>query len=347
MKISRLALVGFGNVAQGMAKILLSQGDNLAESFGVRFQVVAVSDFKLGSVFDPDGLSLKKLLEAATKRDLTTVPTESYGWSVEEMIGNSNADTLIEASFTDLETGEPATGYIRQALKKGLHVVTTNKGPIALHFPELRQLAKKRGVQIGLEGTVMSGTPTLRAAQNLLSAAGINHIQGILNGTTNYILTQMESGSTYDLALAQAQELGYAEADPSGDVEGHDAAGKVVILSNLIFGSSFLPSDVDCQGITKLTPAAIDQARQEGKRWKLIGSVERSGNDITLSVRPMKIALEHSLASVSGATNAITFSTTTLGDVTLIGPGAGREETGYALINDLLAIHGDQRGSMI
>lgn len=340
MKISRLALVGFGNVGQGMTQILQDQGNFLAEGFGIHFQIVAVNDVKFGSLFDPKGLSVESLLKAAAVGDLTTIPAQSYDWPVDAMIEKSNADTLVEASFTNLETGEPALSYIQQALEKGIHVATTNKGPIALHFPELRQLAKTNNVQIGFEGTVMSGTPTLSVGRNLLSAAGITRIQGILNGTTNFILTQMEDGATYDEALSDAQALGYAEADPTGDVEGHDAAGKVVILSNLVLALNLTLGEVDCQGITGLTPADIEQAKNEGKRWKLIGTVEQTNGQVTASVRPMKISLQHPLASVSGATNAITYSTTTLGDVTLIGPGAGRKETGYALINDLLSIHG-------
>jgi homoserine dehydrogenase len=312
----------------------------LAERFGIQFQIVGVSDFKLGSLFDPNGLSPAMLLEAAAKGDLTTVPAAQYGWSVETMLAESNADTLVEVSFTDLETGQPALGYIQQALQKGMHIATTNKGPIALHFPELRQLAQSKGVQIGFEGTVMSGTPSLFVGRSLLSAAGITRIQGILNGTTNFILTRMEEGDSYAEALAEAQARGYAEADPTGDVEGHDAAGKMVILSNLVLDSDLTLSDVECQGITGLTSEDIEQAQQDGKRWKLIGSLEKADGRITASVRPVDIPLQHPLASVSGATNAITFSTTTLGDITLIGPGAGRKETGYALINDLLAIHG-------
>jgi len=341
MKISRLALVGFGNVAQGMVQILRDQGETLAERFGVHFQIVAVSDIKLGSLFDPDGISPALLLEAAATGDLTTIPAPNFGWSVETMLEKSNSDTLIEVSFTNLNTGEPALSYIRQAIRKGMHVVTTNKGPIALHLPELQELAKANKVQIGFEGTVMSGTPALYVGKNLLSAAGITRIQGILNGTTNFILTKMENGATYKEALSEAQKLGFAENDPTGDVEGYDAAGKVVILSNLLFSSNLTLDNVNRQGITGLTPTDIDQAKTEGKRWKLIGTVEFHNNQVIASVSPMKISFQHPLASVGGATNAITFSTSTLGDVTLIGPGAGRKETGYALINDLLAIHGN------
>jgi homoserine dehydrogenase len=338
--LSRLAIVGFGNVAQGLTQILHEQSEFLAERFGVRFHIVAVSDFKLGSVFDPHGLAPESLLQAAQEGNLAAMPADAHGWSVETMIEESNADTLVETSFTNLETGEPAFGYIQKALEQGMHVVTTNKGPIVLHLPQLLALAKTNQVQIGFEGTVMSGTPSLAMGKTLLAGAGITRIQGILNGTTNFILTQMENGATYEEALSEAQALGYAEADPAGDVGGHDAAGKVVILSNLILGSALTLADVDCQGITDLTPADIEQAKNNGKRWKLIGTIDQSDDKLTASVHPVQLPLEHPLAAVSGATNAITFSTTTLGDITLIGPGAGRKETGYALINDLLSIYG-------
>jgi homoserine dehydrogenase len=244
-------------------------------------------------------------------------------------------------SYTDLETGEPALTHVRHALNNGRHVVTTNKGPTALHFPELQRLAQENGVQLGVEGTVMSGTPALRVGMELLAGAGIRRVQGILNGTTNYILTQMEAGATYEAALAEAQEKGYAEADPSGDVEGHDAAGKVVILANLLLDLPLTMGDVACEGITALTPHDIRAAREAGERWKLIGLVQRSDDEqgYTARVRPTRLPLAHPLASVSGATNAITYTTDLLGDVTLVGPGAGRVETGYALLGDMLGIH--------
>ena len=218
-------------------------------------------------------------------------------------------------------------------------MVTTNKGPVALHLPALRYLSQEKNARILFEGTVMSGTPVLAFATNSLRAAGINRVQGILNGTTNYILTQMESGADYAAALAGAQSLGYAEADPTGDVEGYDAAGKVVILANLLMDAHIGMADVDREGITSLTPNDIQEAEAQGMCWKLIGQVERSGGKVVASVRPSKIPLDHPLASVRGPLNAVTFSTNSLGDVTLVGPGAGRVETGYALIHDLLALY--------
>jgi homoserine dehydrogenase len=149
----------------------------------------------------------------------------------------------------------------------------------------------------------------------------------------------MEAGATYTAALAEAQAAGYAEADPTGDVEGYDAAGKAVILANLLMAASLTMADVDRTGITQLTPQDIAAAQADGERWKLIAKVERSGSKVAASVRPTRLSTAHPLASVCGATNAITFTTQLLGDVTLIGPGAGRLETGYALLTDLLAMH--------
>jgi homoserine dehydrogenase len=341
MKTVRLMIIGFGNVGKGFVQIIRDDAESLAERFGVRFRVVGVNDLRLGSAYDSNELPLQGLLDAAAQGSLESVPAAEHGWSVETMLAQGQADTLIEASFTDLQTGEPASSYIRLALAAGLNVVTTNKGPIALNYHELKTLAQKHQAHIGFEGVVMSGTPTLALGMNLLAAAGIQKIQGILNGTTNFILSRMEAGGSYAEALDEAQALGYAEADPTGDVEGFDAAGKVVILSNLVMGTDIRMADVSRQGITKLTVEDIQNAKAEGKRWKLIGAIERNGDKVKASVQPLALPFEHPLANVGGATNAITYTTCLLGDVTLIGAGAGRLETGYALLNDLLAIHGE------
>ena len=252
MQTYRLALIGFGNVGQGFASILRDQGDELAQRFGARFQIVAVCDLLKGSVADENGFDPATLLDsiAATRR-LDRVSAPHRDCDALQTIERSNADIVIELGYTDLKTGEPAISHLRHALELGKHVITTNKGPIALKYPELKALADAHGVEIGAEGTVMSGTPSLRLAQELLAGAGVRKVQGILNGTTNYILTQMEAGAPYAEALTDAQAKGYAEADPTGDVEGFDAAGKVVILANLLMGQAITMSDVDRTGITQ------------------------------------------------------------------------------------------------
>lgn len=337
----RLALIGFGVVGQGLASVLRDRGEMLAQRFGLQLQIVAVADALKGSVYDPQGIDPAALLDAvAADGSLRRIKAPHTGWDALRTIAEAEADVVVELTYTNLQTGEPAISHVRRALDRGLHVVTTNKGPIALHYAELNALARARGVGLGVEGTVMSGTPTLRLGQELLAAAGVWGVEGILNGTTNYILTQMEAGLDYAVALQQAQANGYAEADPTGDVEGYDAAAKVVILANLLMGVPLTLGDVDRQGMTHLTARDIDEARSAGERWKLIGKVERTtdGTPVQAEVRPRRIPLAHPLAAVSGATNAITYHTDLLGDVTLVGPGAGRIETAYALVQDLLAL---------
>lgn len=335
-----LAIIGFGNVGQGLANILVNKHDFLKQQFGIDIQIVAVCDQLKGSVANQAGLDPQVLLDAINKHgDLNTLTTPHSGWNAEETIANSGADIVVELAYTDLTTGEPALSHVKQALKKGMHVSMTNKGPVALAYGELQQLAFDNNVRLGIEGAVMSGTPVLGLGRDNLLAAGITKMQGILNGTTNYMLGEMEKGSDYREALQQAQSLGYAEADPTGDVEGYDAAAKVVILGNLLMGLSLTLTDIDRKGISHLTAEDIHTAKHSNGRWKLIGTLEKTSEGYIASVKPEIVFNDHPLASIKGATNAITYSTDLLGDITLIGPGAGRLETGYAVIEDIIAIH--------
>ncbi len=341
----KLALIGFGTVGQGLAEILLAKGDELADRYGVRFQVVAVSDLLKGSLYDPAGLDLAALLDAARRTgklhdyaDPRPAREPQSGWDSLRTIRESNADTVVEISWTDVQTGQPAIDHVKAAFGSGKHAVLTNKGPVALAYRELDELAAAQGVLFRFEGTVMSGTPTIRLARSALAGCQISQMQGILNGTTNYILTQMEGGQSYADSLAEAQRLGYAEADPTADVEGWDAAGKAVILANVLMGGDLRVADVDRTGISGLSLADVEAARAAGERWKLIARVWQEDNVARASVRPTRLPLSHPLAGVSGAVNACTYTTDLLGDVTLIGPGAGRTETGYAVLGDLLEI---------
>ena len=335
----RLALIGFGAVGQGLAQILRYHSDWLARRYGVGLRIAAVCTRSHGNLYDPDGLDPAILLEEVARvghlRDLPAL-TDRDAFDI---IERTDADLLVEVSPTNLETAEPATSYIRAAIARGMHVVTANKGPIALRFADLRRQAMDAGVYLGFEGTVMSGTPALRLAWSDLAGCEVIELSGIVNGTTNYILTQMEQGKSYADALAEAQTLGYAEADPAGDVEGHDAAAKALILANIVMDAPLGMSDVDRTGITGLTRDMIEAAVASSERWKLLARVWREGEQVRASVLPTRLPLSHPLASVGGVTNAITFTTDLLGDITLIGPGAGGVATGFAVLSDILAMH--------
>jgi homoserine dehydrogenase len=343
----KLAFIGFGTVGQGLAEILRDKGDTLRDALDFEAQIVAVSDLLKGAVYHPNGLDIAKLLEVVqtTGRldDYPDSPGLKRGWDSFKTIRESNADSIVEVSYTDIETGQPAIDHCRAAFESGKNVVMSNKGPVALAYAELSALAGEKGVRWEFEGTVMSGTPALRMPLTALAGNEISEIRGIFNGTTNYILTQMEEELEYEDALEQAQELGYAEADPTADVEGYDALGKVVILANVIMNAPLTKEDVLCQGISHLTMLDVMQAKAEGKRWKLIGRVKKEGSRVVASVGPEMIPLTDPLAGIMGATNAITYECDLAGPITLVGAGAGRVETGYSLLIDLINI---ERGGL-
>jgi homoserine dehydrogenase len=335
----RLLFLGFGTVGQGLAELLLAKRDELKKRYGLDWKVTGIADTLKGSAYDPKGIDLGKALAMAAKGEsLTALDRGGKGWDALAMAKQAEADVLLEATYTDIKTGEPATSHIRAALERGVHVVTTNKGPLALHYRELADLAARCKVEFLFEGTVMSGTPVLNLLRETLAGAEILEMQGILNGTTNFILTRMEEGLSYEDALAKAQELGYAEAVPDADVLGWDALAKVTILANVVFGASLKPTESPCEGITKITAADIAKAKADGKRYKLIGRVWREGGAVKAAVAPRLVDLSQPLAGVMGATNAVAIKTDTLGEVTIVGPGAGKAQTGFSMLTDLLHI---------
>lgn len=339
----RIALIGFGTVGQGLCEILETRRPMLQERYGFDWQIVAVSDFLKGSIHCPTGLDVNQLLDLAKQeRSLDNYQGAGElhtGWDALTTIQNSNADTVCELSYTDVKTGEPAISHCRAAFEHGKNIVTSNKGPAALCYGELAALALANGVQFLIEGTVMAGTPVLNLARGPLAGCEVSAARGILNGTTNYILSEMEAGAPYEDVLKRAQELGYAEADPTGDVEGFDAMAKVVILANVVLGSAISTADVAREGITGISPAMIEEAKAKGARWKLLGNIEKlADGGVQASVKPEMVPLTHPLAGIMGATNAVTFNTDLLGEVTIVGPGAGRQETGFSILTDILAI---------
>jgi len=341
----RLALIGFGTVGQGLCEILVDKEEELRKRHDFEAKVVAVCDLQKGSLHSSQGLELPRLLELARAgRSLEEYPGElDRGWNALRTIRDCDADSVCELAYTDIKSGQPATDHCRAAFESGKNLVTSNKGPAALHYTELADLAAAKGVRFGIEGTVMSGTPVLNLARNCLAGNKIRSIRGILNGTTNFILSKMESGRAYDEVLREAQELGYAEAAPTADVEGHDALAKVTILANVLMGASLRPSEIPCEGITEITVEKIERAKAQGMRWKLIGEAKRDGSTVHASVRPTMVDMSHPLAGVMGANNAISFDCDLLGEVTINGPGAGRVETGFSILVDLLEIHREMR----
>ncbi|MBU4070596.1 MAG: homoserine dehydrogenase [Candidatus Thermoplasmatota archaeon] len=339
----RIILIGCGVVGQGFLEILVKKKELLEEKFDFEPVLVGVADMMKGSILVPEGIDIPAFLEhlkaTGTVHDF---PAEDaiVGLNSLDLIKEADAEIMVEVTYTDIKTGEPATSHIKSAFDNGMCVTTTNKGPLTLHFKELTELARKKNVLLRYEGVVMSGTPIFNLLEYCLAVNGIREIKGILNGTTNFMLTKMEDENmSYEDALALAQKLGYAEANPTADVEGFDALAKVVILSNVVLGGHITPDDAERVGISGITIEDIQKAKAEGMRYKLIGSTRMENGNIVASVKPVKLPLSDPLAGVSGAANALTFSTDLSGDVTIQGPGAGKLETGFAIMIDVLNMH--------
>jgi homoserine dehydrogenase len=339
----RLSIVGFGVVGQGLAQLLQTQRDLLRQRHDMEIALISVATAHHGFIYRERGLDIATLLAlAARKRPLTEHPEVSCWPDVLEGLRATGGDILAEATGTNLRDGEPGMRHMRAALQQGMHVVTANKGPIALAARELMALARSRGLQLRVESTVMAGTPVISTLLAGLAGTRVRAVRGILNGTTNYILSAMSEGRDYIEVLAEAQERGYAEADPTADVEGYDAAAKAMILAALVFDHALPLDQIVRRGISDITGKEVEQAQEEGKRIKLITSLRLvgDGKDASLEARvePVALSLHDPLARVDGVTNAITCTTDALGDVTIIGPGAGGSQTGQGLLADIIAI---------
>jgi homoserine dehydrogenase len=330
----RVILLGFGVVGRSFAEVVMSEGPKLAKAYGLKPKVVGIVDSH-GAALDKNGLDLAKALESKKTVGTLAGLGGSYreGMDGVHAIKEMESEVVVETTPTELKKGEPGLSHVKTAMIKGRHVVCTNKGPLAIAMPALMELAHHNEVVFKFSGTVGGGTPVLDFAKKCLEGGEIRSIRGILNGTSNYILTRMssEAASMKD-ALADAQRLGYAEADPTYDIEGLDTACKLVITSNYVLGTALSINDVDIRGITKVSSADIADASSKGETVKLIGSVGSKAK-----VAPERIKLTHPL-NVSGTFNAICFDTHPSGEVTLVGKGAGGPETATSVVRDLIEI---------
>src|SRR3954451_8414273 len=250
-------------------------------------------------------------------------------------------DDILERSDLIVEVMggiEPARDYILRALQAGKHVVTANKALLSQHGEEIYDTARSGGAQIRFEAAVGGVVPVIRVIHETLAAAHIDRVHGIVNGTTNFILSQMAAtGASYEEALAEAQRLGYAEADPTDDVNGRDAAAKMAILARLAFNAQIGLDDVQYEGIERITPDDIAYAQELGLSLKLIGTAERRAGGLSVRVHPAFLYETHPLASVHGSFNAVTIESPAITEITLSGPGAGGSQTASAVLGDVIS----------
>jgi homoserine dehydrogenase len=326
-------LLGFGVVGQSFVKLLLSHSTDLYNDYGIKPKVVACAD-NGGIITCDQGLDLDRLLNVKKKKkSIIHYGVKGNRSEILDVIENIDAEVVIELTPTNIVDGEPGKNHIISAMKSGKNVITVNKGPLALEFPSLMELAEYNRIAFKFSGTVGGGTPILEFAKRCLKGDRIISFEGILNGTTNYILSKMYEGLNFSEALQDASEKGYAEKDPTLDIDGYDAVAKLVIASNFVMDMKSTMKDVRREGISDVKPSQVLNERKKGNAIKLIASCDGKN----LVVKPKPVSMKDPIC-VDGILNAITFTCQHSGQQTIIGKGAGGMETASAILRDLIDI---------
>jgi homoserine dehydrogenase len=327
----RLAFLGFGNVGQALGRLLLRKQDELEHDSGITFRVTGISTGRHGTLIDLLGIELPDALAALARGENLGTPMDGLAF-----IHACPADLLFESIPVNYATGQPAVDYLRAALERGMHAVTANKGPVVHAYRELTTLAAKHGRKFFFESAVMDGAPVFSLFRAALPGAKLHSFRGILNSTTNLILGRMEDGESFDQAVAYAQSIGIAETDPSGDLDGWDAAVKVAALVTVLMGLPLKPVEVAREGIRGITSEQVRQARLEGKRWKLVCTAKRQGDGVAGRVAPELVSAESPLYGIQGTSSVVTFETDVLPELSIVEGNPGPETTAYGMLADFI-----------
>ena len=337
MQTTRLAVVGLGNVGRRLLELIQVKRDLLRSRFDLELAVVAASDSS-GAAVATGVLDIGEMQKLKREhRGIADYPgAGTPGVTPQQMIPNVNADILIELSLTDLKHGQPGLDTIRGALKRKMHVVTANKGPLVLAYQELAALAKSNGVHLLHSAAVTGGLPTLNVGTRDLSTTVIEKIEGVVNGTTNYILSRMAQGQMYEQALKHAQEIGMAEADPSLDVDGWDAANKLVIIANAVLRRPTTLKDVSVEGIRNIKREDLQAAETRRETIKLIALAEKVGDDYQLSVKPTLLERSNPLAKLGAGMMGVMYHTDINGTIFIAIEEDDPYPTAAAVLRDIV-----------
>ncbi len=332
-----LVLMGFGNVGKAFVKLLEEKTSRLRASYELSLFLRAIfkstgglipcAGFKIRDLFDnwADGLSFH--------------PSWKPNPSLESVLREIEPGVLVDCTPSNLKSGEPGLTHTRLALDSGWHVVTANKGPLAVDFSGLRKKASRNRLSLKFSGAAAAALPALDVGLYSLAGAEVLAIEGILNGTTNFVLTEMGKGRSYSGALQEARVRGIAEPDPAYDVEGWDTAVKLLVIGNAVMGLELRLSDISVEGIVDLPAELIERAQREGKSVKLLGRIRREKNGTVASVAPCAIGHSHPLFGVNGSAKGITYFTDTMGDVTVTGGKSDPRGAASALLKDIINIY--------
>jgi homoserine dehydrogenase len=337
----KLAFIGFGNVARSLVRLLERKRDSLKREYDITYSITGIATGRHGCAINPDGLDIEKALELVESGQ-SIFPLSSFKVDNSlEVIQQSAADIMFENSPVNYDTGQPAIDHATAALNAGMHVSTANKGTVVHAYEELTNLAESKNKKFMFESTVLGGTPIFSTFREAMPLAELISFKGIINATTNIILSRMEDGESFDAAVKYCQSVGVAETDPSGDVDGWDASIKVAALATVLMKTPLKPQDVERKGIREIMPEMVNQAKADGKRWKLVASAERAGDQIKARVAPELVDSSSPLYGMIGSSTGLTFRTDVLPDYSVTvsereGMKGGPEETAYGLFADFI-----------
>jgi homoserine dehydrogenase len=338
----KLAFIGFGNVAQALAQLLLRKRWELQERYEITFSVTGISTGSHGTAVNPNGLSVNAAFDMLNSgRSLDLLTGGPFPKNVHEFLERSEADVMFENTPVNHETGQPAIDHCRMALDLGMHAITANKGTVVHGYRKLTELARGKNKKFLFESTVLGGSPLFSVFRETMPAAELTSFEGVLNSTTNIILSRMARGESFDKAVKYCQGIGVAETDPSADVDGWDAAIKVAALVTVLMDTPFTPQQVERTGIREITPERIEQARARNERWKLVCRAARVEDTVKASVKPEPVPMSSPLYAMQDSTTGIAFRTDVLGDYSIVesereGMVAGPVPTAYGLFADFV-----------
>ena len=339
----RLSLIGFGNVARALVRLFERKKDLLKEQYDITYSITGIATGRHGFAVNPDGLDAQEALKLVEQGNaITSLSTLQVEDSI-SVIKHASADIMFENSPVNTQTGQPALDHIRLALNLGQHAITANKGPVVHGYRELTELAKSKRKRFLFESTMLGGAPVFSVFREAFPLAELSSFRGILNATTNIILSRMENGESYEDAVKYCQSVGVAETDPTNDVDGWDAAIKVAALVTVLMDTPFTPQQVQPTGIRGITSEMIANAKAEGKRYKLVCSAEKVGDTVNASVAPQLVDVSSPLYGMMNSSTGVTFRTDVLPDYSITvsereGMSGGPVETAYGLFADFVNI---------
>ena len=334
-----LCIVGFGNASQAFCRLLVDHKSYLADTLKTNVNVTAIAGRSKGVLRDHRGIDLEKALsEVKSIGSFSVENSQISTGETHELIRQCEADVMIELSTLSIKDGQPAIQYIETAFKAGMHVITANKGPIAWDYRRLMDIADKKGLSFLHETVVMDGAPIFNLVRETLPGCNVLAFKGILNSTTNFMLEEMEKGAPYEDAVKSAQLQGFAEADPSLDVEGWDAAAKTCALMNVLMDANVSPYEIDRQGITHITQQDLTNAANQGGKLKLICEAFHDGFGFTGRVYPAVIRREDLFSTIDATTSILSIQTDLMGEICMVERNPKIEQTGYGIFSDLLTL---------